>query len=517
MDKYLTSFDSKELPVEEFDLVVIGAGLAGLSAAYSASEKGKGREIAVLAHSPMKESTSFNAQGGIAAAIGRNDSWKKHYKDTLKAGKGLCEKKNVEILTREGISRVKELIDLGLKFDSETGKGIVFGKEAAHSVNRILHIKGDGTGEGLIRFMHKIVKEKKNIHLLKENQLIDLLVKDGGMQGVLVKGRNGKKVIRANAFVLASGGYSALFEKTTNPKNSIGEGISIACRAGAKLADLEFTQFHPTTVRISGGKNFLISEAVRGEGAIIVNAKGERIMEGIDKRMELAPRDTVSRAIYDEMQKGKVFLDCRHLGKSFLKKRFPMIFEKTKSFGMDLWGELIPIEPAAHYSNGGIKTNSWGETSIKGLYASGECSCTGVHGANRLASNSLLEAIVFGFRSGENAVKEKEKGRPGEFRNKVKERKGKLSGKGLEKIMWKYCGIERNANGLRKGLKELKGIERKGRLDEGSKSREMQNKILLGKLVLESALKRKESRGGHYRTDYPKQNPLYKKHFTINK
>lgn len=516
MQKYISDFDSRELEKEKFDLVIIGAGLAGLSAAYAASKLHAEKEIAVLTNSPLKESSSFNAQGGIAAAIGKLDSWKKHYIDTVKCGTGLCDRKNVEILTKEGISRVKELIALGLEFDSANGE-IIFGREAAHSVNRILHINGDGTGEGLIKFMRSVVKERKNIHLMKESYLTDLLVKGKKIHGIVVKEKQEKKITNANAFVLATGGYSALYERTTNPEHSIGEGISIAFRAGAGLEDLEFLQFHPTTVKVKGERNFLISEAVRGEGALIVNKDGKRIMEGIDKRMELAPRDVISRAIYNEMKTGKVFLDCNALSKTFLRKRFPMIFEKTKSLGIDMSKQLVPIEPAAHYSIGGIQSNADGKTNIKGLLACGECSCTRVHGANRLASNSLLEAIVFGFRAGEKAAKEKEKmGRSEQFQNKVKKRKGTLDSRAKE-VMWKYCGIERNAMELKKALMELERIEKIAGIEDSIKSQQFQNKLLLQKLIIESALRRKESRGVHFRTDYPKQNNLYKKHFRIIK
>lgn len=513
-ERYYSTFNSNEMEKESFDLVIVGAGLAGLSAAYSASRVCPEKSIALLTTASLKESSSFNAQGGIAVALGKNDSWKKHYLDTIKCGEGLSDRKNVKILTKEGIERVKELIAAGLVFDSRDNE-LIFGLEGAHSVNRILHINGDGTGEGLITFMRSLVKEQKNVQLIKETYLSDLLVRNNRVQKIVVKQNDENKIIEANAFIIATGGYSALYEKTTNPAHSIGEGISIAFRAGAVLADLEFVQFHPTTLSVENERNFLISEAIRGKGALIVNENGERIMEKIDSRKELAPRDIVSRTVYAEIQKGKkVFLDCRHLDKEFLQKNFPLIFAKTKSIGLDISKQLIPIEPAAHYSIGGIAVDSFGRTNIKDLFAVGECSCTRVHGANRLASNSLLEAIVFGFRTGEQAVKTKRK-RSESFMNKLKEKKGTLSNK-LNKIMWTYCGIERNERMLKKGLLELKRINKHAAISDSIESSRFHNKLLLEKLIIESALKRKESRGVHFRTDFPSSKKAWERHSIIN-
>lgn len=516
MKRFIVEFDSKELKKEKFDLVIIGTGLAGLSAAYSASRISPEKQIAVITKSALKESSSFNAQGGIAVALGKKDSWRKHASDTIKCGAELCDKKNVKILTEEGISRVKELIKLGLEFDSKNNE-FAFGREAAHSINRILHINGDGTGEGLIKFMRSLAKEQKNIQLMKESYMIDLLVKKQKAEGILVEQNGEKKIIQGNAIVIATGGYSSLFEKTTNPEHSIGEGISIAYRAGATIADLEFVQFHPTTLAVKDERNFLISEAVRGEGALIVNEIGKRIMEDVDGRKELAPRDIVSRMVYRELMNGKkVFLDCTRLGEAFLRKGFPMIFEKTNSLGINMGTDLIPIEPAAHYCIGGILANSHGETNIKGLYTCGESSCTKVHGANRLASNSLLEAVVFGFRTGEKAIKEKQK-KFTEFKNKCRKKEGMVFEKELKQIMWKHCGVERNEKSLGYGLNALQEIEKEVIINDSIESYQMQNKILLQTLIMKSALKRKESRGVHYRTDYPKNSSAWKKHSVIKK
>ncbi len=501
---------------EKFDLVVTGSGLAGLTAAYYAS-KNRNKSIAVLTKLEKPNFSSYFAQGGIAVSLGKKDSAEKHFRDTVKAGCGLNNRQAVSVLVREGRKRVKELMGLGLEFDSN-GKGKpVFGREGAHSLNRVLHIGGDSTGRGLSKFVAGLVKERKNVHFFRKHFLLELAVKGNRCHGAFAQSPMGVKFFESNAVVLAAGGFASLYSKTTNPAGTVGQGITAAHRAGAELMDLEFVQFHPTTYPTKGERNFLLSEAMRGEGAKIVNGKGERFLGRIDSREELAPRDIVSKAIHLEIQKGeKVFLDCTHLGKEFLRKRFPTIYRRTKEHGTDLSKKPVEIGPAAHFTMGGVKTGLDSLSSVSRLYACGECSCNGVHGANRLASNSLLDAVVFGARAGENAVKErKANGLSPEKVPEAGESEKNEEKKEVKEILWSCCGIVRNRGGLLKGLNELKKMELKAGKKRLSFFPRLKSEIELGKLVLGSALAREESRGAHFREDFPKKRAEWRNHSVL--
>lgn len=464
---------------EFFETVIIGRGLAGLN---SAIETSKDKNTAVFFCGEEIKANSFKAQGGIAAAISNNDSVQMHFDDTIKAGAGLCNKNAVRILVEKGKEKVLDLIESGFEFDKDDN-GINFGLEAGHSKKRILHSKGDETGKELTKYYVNLAKEK-NIHFFSGKELKELIVEKGIGKAAVFD----DLLIEFNSLVFASGGYSALYSKSTNPEAAKGEALSIAFKAGIELMDLEFEQFHPTTVKRN---NFLLSESLRGEGAFLVNDLNEKFMEKFSGK-DLATRDVVSIEIFNQINSGKkVFLDCGEI-KNF-EERFPSINSKIKELGLNK--ELIEVEPAAHYSIGGIKIDLNGRTNLRNVFAAGECSCSGVHGANRLASNSLLEAIVFGSIAGKNALKEKKNKKIEKEKINKKIKLNSVNSNSdfdfvsLQKVMWDLVGIKRNKTGLRKALNEI------NKMNEN-------NCAFLSKKIIESALKREESRGCHFRTDF---------------
>jgi L-aspartate oxidase len=481
--------------------LVVGSGVAGLHTAWRASSEG---DVMVLTKRSLFDSATAYAQGGIAAALGAGDSPELHRKDTLAAGAALCDAAAVEVLVEEGPARVKELHTAGADFDLDPGGGFKLGKEAAHSRRRIVHAHGDQTGAEVARTLIERVRETKNIGVLEKTRVLDLIVKNGACYGIRAT-RAGKPVeIIADATVLATGGCGQVYKYTTNPQVATGDGYAIAHRAGVKLADMEFVQFHPTALETTENPLALISEAVRGEGAVLVDDDGIRFMVKRHKLAELAPRDVVAREIFRERRKGKgVFLDARKLGKSF-RTRFPGIFALCKARGIDPSKDLIPVIPAAHYMMGGIVTDLAGHSSLDRLYACGEVSRTGVHGANRLASNSLLEGLVFAERVARDMIGlPKMTGIPGKTNwdaPALTDRgAAQFAADSIRKVMWDHAGIDRSAKGLRQGLKLLDEIEL--RLPVGAT--EEANMVTSGKLIAGAALMRKESRGGHYRSVFP--------------
>lgn len=490
--------------------LVVGSGVAGLHTAWRASTNG---DVLVLTKRSLFDSATAYAQGGIAAALGAGDSPELHRKDTLAAGGALCDAQAVEVLVEEGPARVRELQTAGAAFDLDPGGNFMLGKEAAHSRRRIVHAHGDQTGAEVARTLIARVRETKRIRVLEKTRVLDLIISKGECVGVRATIAGKPVEIIADATVLATGGCGQVYKYTTNPEVATGDGFAIAHRAGAKLADMEFVQFHPTALDTPENPLMLISEAVRGEGAVLLNEEGVRFMTRKHKLAELAPRDVVARAIFREgLGDRTVWLDARKLGKSF-EKRFPGIFAICRARGIDPGKDLMPVTPAAHYMMGGIVTDLAGCSSIKRLYACGEVSRTGVHGANRLASNSLLEGLVFAERVARDMIKIDKLAR---VPRKVQWSAPKLKDRGaaqvaadeVRRIMWEYAGIDRTAKGLRKAIELLDDIER--RLPEGAT--EELNMVQTASLIADSSLMRKESRGGHYRSDFPRTRGKWRKH-----
>jgi L-aspartate oxidase len=482
--------------------LVVGSGVAGLHTAWRASADG---EVMVLTKRSLFDSATAYAQGGIAAALGAGDSPELHRQDTLAAGAALCDAKAVEVLVEEGPARVRELATAGAHFDLEPGGNFKLGREAAHSRRRIVHAHGDQTGAEVARTLIKRVKEAEKIEVLEKARILDLIVEKGVTFGVRAAVAGKPVEIIADATVLATGGCGQLYRYTTNPQVATGDGFAIAHRAGATLADMEFVQFHPTALDTPENPLQLISEAVRGEGAVLLNEEGDRFMLKKHRLAELAPRDVVAREIFRERGGGRrVWLDARMLGPVF-EERFPGIFAICRARGVDPSKDLIPVTPAAHYMMGGIVTDLRGRASLNRLYACGEVSRTGVHGANRLASNSLLEGLVFAERVARDMIECAKQSTPPRKKTwdvpALRDRgAAQVAADSIRQIMWDYCGIDRSAKGLRIGHAKLTEIE--SRLPPGAT--EERNMVQTSLLIADAALLRKESRGGHYRSDFPR-------------
>lgn len=522
---FLISFDTEKLPSEEVDFLVVGGGIAGLTAVLQL----KDFRTIVLYKNGLSETCTYNAQGGIAVAIAPWDSPEKHKEDTLTTGCGLSSSEAVDIMVNEGIERIEEIISSGLNFDRENNR-YHFTMEGGHSCRRILHIEGDSTGRAIASFLYKKVLAEKNIKILHSHFLVDLINKENRIEGALIYDEKKKKIllIRAKAFILATGGAGNIFQETTNPPGITGDGIAIAYRCGADLVDLEFYQFHPTTFYQAGAPRFLISESVRGEGGILRNSKGERFMFDYHPMGELAPRDIVTRAIIDQIKKtgaNCVYLDLQKI-RYELKKRFPSIYNFCMNYGINIEREYIPVRPAAHYFMGGIKTDINGRTSIENLFVCGEAACPGVHGANRLASNSLLEGLVFGTRAGKNAAKESGRKYIVSKHRYVFSQKPDILidredlKRSIRSLMWRNVGIEREDSLLKNAEEKITEWMKYAFLKEPSDTSgfETLNMLILSLLITKASYLRKESRGAHFRKDYPQQdNKQWKKHIVINK
>ncbi len=482
--------------------LVVGSGIAGLQTAWRASDHG---EVYVLTKRTLKDSATAYAQGGIAAALGAGDSTELHRQDTLAAGAALCDAAAVEVLVAEGPDRVRELASAGAQFDKDPTGRFTLGKEAAHSRKRIVHAKGDQTGAEVARTLIHRVTERANITVLETARVLDLVVQDGRCCGVRANVAGKAVEIIADATVLAAGGSGQLYRYTTNPLVATGDGYAIAHRAGATLADMEFVQFHPTALETPENPLALISEAVRGEGAVLVNDRGKRFMSKRHKLAELAPRDIVAREIFREQMGGsRVWLDATKQSRSFAR-RFPGILKLCLARGIDPRRDLIPVTPAAHYMMGGVVTDLAGRSSLERLYACGEVSRTGVHGANRLASNSLLEGLVFAERVARDAVNQpklRKVPRRADWKVPTLRDRGaaQVAADEIRRLMWEHAGIDRDAKGLRTAARALEGI--RARLAAGAT--EEINMVETALLIVESALLRRESRGGHFRSDFPK-------------
>ncbi|HZK81092.1 MAG TPA: L-aspartate oxidase, partial [Humisphaera sp.] len=406
--RYLIPFKAARLPQQFADVLVIGGGVAGLRAAIAAADEGA--DVLTLTKDTIDQSNTWYAQGGIAAVLQPADSYQSHVDDTEKGGAGLCDHRAVEVVVQEGAARVLELLEWGANFDKKEGNphGLAFTREGGHSFARILHAFGDATGKELAQTLIRAVRSREQIRVSEKSFAVDLITDSGRCLGALALIDNQLQLIWAKQTIIASGGAGQLYRESTNPKIATADGLAMAYRAGATLQDMEMVQFHPTTLYIAGSSRALITEAVRGEGAFLLDRDGKRFMPEYHEMAELAPRDVVSRAIIDRIRKTHhthVYLDVRHLPTQQFRERFPQLAHLTDEFGIDVSKDLIPIHPAAHYMIGGIDADLNGRSSLKGLYAIGEAGCSGLHGANRLGSNSLLEGLAFGARAGLDAAR----------------------------------------------------------------------------------------------------------------
>lgn len=511
-----------------YDVIIIGSGIAGLSAALKISDI---YSVLIISKSKISDTTTFQAQGGIALPLSKTDI-SSHIEDTLKAGSYFNNKKIVEFIIENGFKYLKELINEGLQFDTDKKGQLLFTKEGGHSTRRILHWGGDITGQGIQAGLLKFVKQKKNV-VFYENNFVSKLFKNNNrinaVEIIDTKTFN-KQIINTKSVVIASGGCSGVYREHTGCDFIVGDGIALAHNVGAEIVDMEFIQFHPTTFYFPGAPRFLISEAVRGEGAYLVNNFNERFMEKYDeKNMELAPRDLVSRSILFEIintNSSNVYLDLKNIPTDKIKKRFPNIYNFCSKYKCDITKDLIPVFPAAHYSIGGIKTNFNAETNIDGLYAAGEVACLGFHGANRLASNSLLEGVVMGIISGLSVNKYFKKCvdlMNNDFNQVCSPEKNNIHGYSinivdfklaLRNLMWKNVGIIRDGTHLKESLNKL--IKWQAYLfdiyTDDYRLQELKNMIVISEMIIKSAIWRKEVRGTHYRKDFPKQYDRYNTH-----
>ncbi len=524
---YLCAAGGADIRYSSYDVVVIGGGIGGITAAVGAARRWN---VALLTKSTFDDTATFLAQGGIAAAMGPYDSPDLHFRDTLVAGAGLCDEEAVRILVEEGPGRVRELEHLGTKFDKREGE-LVLASEGAHSVPRVVRAGGDATGSVVASTLVDAMISGSRVELHENEFVVDLLTDGGRCIGAVSLGEKGELTVSlARAVILASGGAGQVFASTTNPDVATGDGHAMAYRAGAVLRDLEFMQFHPTALHGDEDPAFLITEALRGEGAYLVDDEGRRFMEEAHPQAELAPRDIVVRRmkrVMDDMGTDFVWLDARHLPGDFLKERFPTVYAGLRHRGYDLEHELIPVSPASHYFVGGAASDLWGRTTLPGLYACGEVSSSGVHGANRLASNSLLEGLVFGERvvrdlnrylsAPERTVRKvklalSDEVRPGNSPIALKEACG-----AVKTVMSRLCGVVRSREGLEEAARTLAAVRDSlappARVVE---ELEVFNMLTLAGLMVSSALAREESRGVHLRSDFPEvRDELWRRHVSV--
>ncbi len=515
--RYLVPIDTPSIQQWFTDCAVIGAGIAGLRAALEAAE---GCRVMLLCKASPEESNTWNAQGGIASVMGPDDSLEEHVADTLETGCGLCDEQTVRLVVGRGPDLVRQLIDWGTEFDRVDGR-IDVTREGGHSKARILHAHGDSTGRGIAETLLRKVQEQPAIHTMDHFFAIDLLTDPEGRCLGVIGQRNGTlQIVWAEATILATGGAGRLYRETTNPPRATADGLAMAYRAGAVLRDMEFMQFHPTTLYVAGASRALITETLRGEGAILLDRDGVPFMSEYHPSAELAPRDVVSRAILDRMLKTgstHVYLDVRHFDKTRFARRFPLINELCESFDIDVSKDLIPVRPSAHYMIGGVKADAEGRTSVPGLLACGEAASTGLHGANRLGSNSLLEGLVFGQIAGRRACEDRRNGSaeprfrrlhyevPVSDRSRLDTNDVRNS---LRALMWRNAGITRRDRHLGEAL-DIIGFWQRYVMDKVLDSPygwECQNMLTVCSLMAQAARSRRESRGVHYRDDYPEPN-----------
>ncbi|MDP2037926.1 MAG: L-aspartate oxidase [Ignavibacteria bacterium] len=500
-----------------FDFIIVGQGLAGLAAAYYASQIGS---VALVSKENIKISNSYLAQGGVAAAISKNDSPSLHFNDTIAVGKGLCNNKAVKILVDEGKEIINEIIRLGMKFDmNETELAVSL--EGGHSQRRVLHANGIATGKELVKFFSALIAKAKSIKRFDNSFLHEIIVDKNQVHGVhLIDLRRQKSYqLLSGNLIIATGGFTGVYKRTTNPSSTAGEGITAAYNAGASVENIEFIQFHPTALHTVNLPTLLLSEALRGDGALIVDGKGKRVLESTSLS-ELSPRDELSKAIFNYLKlnnKKNVYLSLNKTDKRIIVEKYSFLYKSLKKFGIDITKTKIPISPAAHYSVGGIKTGLHAETNVKGLYSIGEAASSGVHGANRLASNSLLECLVFAKRAISHC-KNRSRSKPTEIES-VKpisfNKKNRINyitiRKRIGKLLWDNVGIVRSEEALKHSLVEMNRMNKNySSIQNEFYNIQIQNLIKLASLIIRAALSREESRGCHYRSDYPNSKMKYR-------
>jgi L-aspartate oxidase len=510
--RYLVNFAPKNVPHRFADVLIIGGGLAGLRAALSVDPS---QRVVVVTKDKLRQSNSTYAQGGIAGVIDPDDKVEWHVRDTMQAGGNLCHQDIVERVIEQAPERIRELIEMGTEFDQEQQE-LTLGREGGHSHNRIIHARGDATGAEIMRAVIHRIHEAENIEVIENAFTLDLLTHDDSCRGAMIAQGEGKSLIWSKQTILCTGGAGQLFRETTNPAVATADGHAMAFRAGAEVRDMEFMQFHPTVLYIAGSSRSLITEAVRGEGAWLIDSNGKRFMEDYDERMELAPRDVVSQAIVSQMEKthaSSVFLSLKHLDPDHVRKRFPGITEAVAEFGLEITTDSIPVRPGAHYMIGGITVDQEGRTSLKNLWAAGEVTSSGLHGANRLASNSLLEGLVYGRSAGVGAS-QVAMAMDDDFRiapvshDPLGPANPSLDlsdiRNSLKSLMWRSAGVRRDEKSLQAALDTIDSWQRyvlASQFDNAA-GWELQNMLIVAGVIVHSALKRTESRGVHLRTDF---------------
>jgi L-aspartate oxidase len=515
LPRYQVAFHPKRAAHYFTDLLVIGGGLAGLRAAMAATDN---QSVLVVTKDELRESNSHYAQGGIAGVLDPEDCFEDHVTDTLNAGGNLCDPAVVDMVIREGPRRIEELVEWGTRFDELAGN-LTLGREGGHSHHRIVHALGDATGKEIMRAVIDRTRQRENVQIWEHAFTLDLLTHDGRCHGAIIqRGNASPMLVWAKQTILCTGGAGQVFRESTNPPVATADGYAVAYRAGVELRDMEFIQFHPTVLYIAGSSRFLMTEAIRGEGAHLVDNHGHRFMPDYDDRAELAPRDVVSQSIVRQMAATKsanVYLDLSHLDSEVVLRRFPGIAKVCRKFGLDITTDRIPVRPGAHYMIGGVTVDLEGRTSLPGLWAAGEVTSSGLHGANRLASNSLLEGLVYGAHAGAGAARA-----AAEMPDQMQALPIESSGSGevpsepididdvkaaVKSLTGRSIGVERNAEGLREAVDALDSfcVYALRRRFDGASGWELQNLLITARLMARAALAREESRGVHFRNDFP--------------
>lgn len=525
--RYLVPFHPKDVAHRFTDVLIIGGGLAGLRAANAVSSS---NSLMIVTKDQLQQSNSNYAQGGIAGVMHPEDNFENHIQDTLTAGGSLCDQDIVDMVIKEAPARIRELMQWGTNFDRNSGE-LSLGREGGHSHHRILHALGDSTGKEIIRAMIQWTRKLRNVSILENTFTLDLLTEDGICRGALIRQNNEMIMVWAKQTILCTGGAGQLYRESTNPSVATADGHALAYRAGAELSDMEFMQFHPTVLYIAGSSRNLITEAMRGEGAYLVDNNGHRFMNEYDQRGELAPRDVVSQAIVSQMEKKRhpcVYLDLAHLNASYVTGRFPGIARTCEKFGINITSDRIPVRPGAHYMIGGVTVDAQGRTTLPGLWAAGEVSASGLHGANRLASNSLLESLVFGAHAGKGASDAASQMQDHYEAYQISNPNIASTNEimdlpditnSLKSLMWRFVGVRRQADTLKEALETIDRWRRYVLPAQFTSLQgwELQNMLTVARIMVDAAFQREESRGVHLRTDFPGLDHNWDRHLRISK